>query len=175
MTKEDEGKFQKGKVGHVCDKKYTDKDIRVRDHCHITGKFRVSSHQVCNLKLRVNPEEMKNPGAFHNLRGDDSRFKMQEFEAIVKKHTYNSKGDEFQINMAPVLKIYTSHCVKDSFTFANFIQNYDLETAKTFLCSFDISSLFTNVPLDKTIEICTDALYRDILIARQSLRTHSGN
>ena len=30
----------------------------------------------------------------------------------------------------------------------------------SFLCFFEISSLFTNVPLDDTIEICTDALYR---------------
>ena len=28
------------------------------------------------------------------------------------------------------------------------------------MCSFDISSLFTNVPLDETIGICADALYR---------------
>ena len=62
--------------------------------------------------------------------------------------------------LAPVLKLYSSHCVKDSFTFANFIQNYNLEPAKAFLCSLDISSLFTNVPLDETIEICADALYR---------------
>ena len=48
----------------------------------------------------------------------------------------------------------------DSVTFANFIQNYNLEPAKTFLCSFDISSLFTNVPLDETIGLCADALYR---------------
>ena len=61
--------------------------------------------------------------------------------------------------LAPVLKLYSSHSVKDSFTFANFIQNCNLEPAKTFLCSFDISSLFTNVPLDETIEICADALY----------------
>ena len=27
------------------------------------------------------------------------------------------------------------------------------------MCSFDVSSLFTNVPLDKTIAICADALY----------------
>ena len=43
---------------------------------------------------------------------------------------------------------------------ANFIQNCNLKAAKTFLCSFDISSLFTNVPLDETIGICVDALYR---------------
>ena len=25
-------------------KKYSEKDIRVRDHCHITGKYRRSAH-----------------------------------------------------------------------------------------------------------------------------------
>ena len=62
--------------------------------------------------------------------------------------------------LAPVLKSYSSHCIKDSFTFANFIQNCNLEPTKAFLCSFDISSLFTNVPLDETIGICADAFYR---------------
>ena len=40
MTKDDEEKFQKAEECHICDKKYSDKDIRVRDHCHITGKYR---------------------------------------------------------------------------------------------------------------------------------------
>ena len=29
---------------HICGEKYTDKDVRVRDHCHITRKFRGSAH-----------------------------------------------------------------------------------------------------------------------------------
>ena len=29
------------------------------------------------------------------------------------------------------------------------------------MCSFDVTSLFTNVPLDETIDICVDSLYRD--------------
>ena len=62
--------------------------------------------------------------------------------------------------LALVLKSYSSHCIKDSFTFANFIQNCNLKPTKAFLCSIDISSLFTNVPLDETIGICADALYR---------------
>ena len=40
---------------------------------------------------------------------------------------------------------------------------YNLELAKTFLCPFDISSLFTNVPLDETVDICAGALYRGYL------------
>ena len=100
MTKDDEEKFQKAEKCHICDKKYTDKDIRVRDHCHITSKYRGSAHQECNLKLRVNPEEVKIPVIFHNLRGYDSHFIMQEIGAIVKKHTYkNKKGEEKQMNI----------------------------------------------------------------------------
>ena len=35
---------------HICGKKYTNKDIRVRDNCHITGQYRGSAHEECNLK-----------------------------------------------------------------------------------------------------------------------------
>ena len=37
----------------ICGKKYTNKDIRVRDHCHITGQYRGSAHEEYNLKLRI--------------------------------------------------------------------------------------------------------------------------
>ena len=99
MTKEDEEEFQKANECHICNKKYTNEDIRVRDHCHITGKYRGSAHQECILKLRVNPEEIKIPVIFHNLRGYDSHFIMQEIGEIVKKHTYtNKKGEKCQMN-----------------------------------------------------------------------------
>ena len=35
------------------------------------------------------------------------------------------------------------------------------KTLASTLVSFDVSSLFTNVPLDKAIKICSDALYDD--------------
>ena len=44
MTIDDENDFQKSMKCHICDLQYTDEDIRVRDHCHITGKFRGSAH-----------------------------------------------------------------------------------------------------------------------------------
>ena len=112
MTKEDEEEFEKAKECHICDKKYTEKDIRVRDHCHITGKYRGSAHQDCNLKLRINPEEIKVPVIFHNLRGYDSHFIMQEIGAIVKKHTYTKNGKEIKMdkcNSKQYGKIYGVH------------------------------------------------------------------
>ena len=104
MTEDDENEFQKAEACHICDKEYTDKDIRVRDHCHITGKYRGSAHQECNLQLKVDPDKIKIPVIFHNLRGYDSNFIMQEIGAIVKNHTYkNKKGEmkEMNINAIP--------------------------------------------------------------------------
>ena len=75
-------------------KKYTEKDIRVRDHCHITGKYRGSAHQDCNLKLKIKPEEIKIPVIFHNLRSYDSHFIMKEIGEIVKNNTYTNKKGE---------------------------------------------------------------------------------
>ena len=100
MTKENEKEFKKAEECYICNKKYTDEDIRVRDHCHITGNYRGSAHQECNLKLRVNPEEVKIPVIFHNLRGYDSHFIMQEIGEIVNKHSYtNKKGEKCTMNI----------------------------------------------------------------------------
>jgi len=74
MTREGEKHFKQADKCHICDKKYVGKDIRVRDHCHITGKYKGSAHQDCNLKLKIKPEEIKIPVIFCNLRGYDSHF-----------------------------------------------------------------------------------------------------
>ena len=84
MTKDDEENFQKADRCHICEQKYNEKDVRVRDHCHITGKYRGSAHQDCNLKFQLTD---KIPVIFHNLRGYDSHFIIQEIGAITKKHT----------------------------------------------------------------------------------------
>ena len=63
----------------------------------------------------------------------------------------------------PVLDRYSAHCIKDSFTFAKTIQDLTTDSDQTFLCSFDISSLFTNIPLEETIQICADSLYESNL------------
>ena len=88
MTENDELCFKLMDGCHICGKRYTDKDMRVRNHCHITGKFRGSAHQECNLRLRIKPEDIKIPVIFHNLRGYDSHFMMQKIGEIAKNHAY---------------------------------------------------------------------------------------
>ena len=71
MSDEEEEMFKAAQGCHICEQQYGDNDVRVRDHCHITGQYWGSAHQDCNLKLRINPKEFKIPVLFHNLRGYD--------------------------------------------------------------------------------------------------------
>ena len=126
MTKDDEIRFKKANECHICNNKYTDKDIRVRDHCHITGKYRGSAHQECNLQLRLNPEEVKIPVIFHNLRGYDSHFIMQEIGAIVKDNEYtNKKGQKCQMNINAIpnnMEKYMAFMLGNHLTFLDSFQ-----------------------------------------------------
>ena len=66
--------------------------------------------------------------------------------------------------LSPVLLKYSRHIVKDTFHFCQHIEQLTEECEdldSKFMCSFDVVSLFTNVPLDETIQICLDSLYRD--------------
>ena len=44
MSVEDEERFQSSSKCWVCDKLFDVGDNKVRDHCHVTGKYRGSAH-----------------------------------------------------------------------------------------------------------------------------------
>ena len=62
MSEEDENNYQNSQNCWICNQKII-KD-KVRDHCHITSKFRGPAHKECNSKLRI---PRKFPIIFHNL------------------------------------------------------------------------------------------------------------
>ena len=53
MTAADREDFKIADKCHICDIKYTEKDIRIRDHCHVTGRYQGSAHQHCNASFRL--------------------------------------------------------------------------------------------------------------------------
>ena len=69
MESKDWRSFNRAQDCHICGKELG--DDRVRDLCHITGKFRGAARNVCNLKWRISPKFTKTPVVFHNLRGHD--------------------------------------------------------------------------------------------------------
>ena len=52
MTREDNEDFENSTKCWICDNDYNDGDVKVRDHCHITGKYRSFAHRDCNINLK---------------------------------------------------------------------------------------------------------------------------
>ena len=100
--------------------------MRIRDHCHITGEFRGSSRQECNLKLSIKPENLKITIVFHNLRGYDSHFIMQQIGEIANKYAYkDKKGKEQPLTINTILnnmEKYMAFMLGNHLTFINSFQ-----------------------------------------------------
>ena len=75
MTIEDEDNYQNSQYFWICNEKINKDKDKVRDHCHITGKYRGAAHSKCNLKLKI---PRKIPIIFHNLEGYDGHLIFRE-------------------------------------------------------------------------------------------------
>jgi hypothetical protein len=58
--------------------------------------------------------------------------------------------------LKPVEEFFSAHCTRDSFSFVDNIKNLDVSSTK--MASYDVRSLFTNVPVVETIDIIVDAV-----------------
>ena len=54
----------------------------VRDHDHMTGKYRGAAHNECNFKPKLNPKTAPIPIFFHNLTGYDGHLLMQAMARV---------------------------------------------------------------------------------------------
>ena len=75
MTKEDDKEFENSSKCWICDNVYTEGDLKVRDYCHITEKYRGFAHRDCNISVNLNH---KISIVFHNLKNYDSHLVMQK-------------------------------------------------------------------------------------------------
>ena len=89
MTKEDNENFKNSTKCCIWDNDYI--DVKVRDHFHITGKYRGSAHRDCKINLKLNH---KIPVIFHNLKNYDSHLIMQELGKFNLKISVISNGLE---------------------------------------------------------------------------------
>ena len=110
MTSEDEEIYNNSHICWIC-KQELNMD-KVRDHCHVTGKFRGAAHNKCNSKLRI-PKKL--PIIFHNLQGYDG-------------HIIFKKLNNFDVDISVILKgldKYMSIIVNKHITFIDSLQFYD--------------------------------------------------
>ena len=121
MTEEDDEAFTKATHCHICEKRYKVDDVPVRDHCHVTGKYRGSAHQTCNLKLQISAEKIKIPVIFHNLKGYDSHFIINELGELIKKGEEGISIKVIAQNAEKYMAFYINNHLSfiDSFQFMN--------------------------------------------------------
>ena len=97
----------KAKECYVCKEDFTrniEKYKKVRDHCHLTGKYRGAAHSVCNLKIR-RPNYI--PIVFHNLEGYDSHMFVKSLGMTEGDIDCIPKTDEKYISFSKSLLMET--------------------------------------------------------------------
>ena len=83
ISVEEEEAFQRAKNCWICRKLFDLIDEKVRDHCHVGGRFRGAAHFSCNANFKISK---KVPVIFHNLKGYDGHLIMKElsnFDVVI--------------------------------------------------------------------------------------------
>jgi len=79
MNEEDKANFETSTNCWVCRKDFEEGEVRVRDHCHSTGKYKGAAHQKCNALFRK-PNFV--PVFFHNLSGYDAHLFVKNLNSM---------------------------------------------------------------------------------------------
>ena len=98
MTKDDWVAFNAASECHICGK-HIESSLpgkKVRDHDHLTGKFRGAAHSFCNLQLRMSA---RIPVFLHNFRGYDSHLITKSIEHFpqTKLHIIGQSYEKYLI------------------------------------------------------------------------------
>ena len=87
MTEEDEEDFKNNKTCRICEKKNS--IHKVKDHCHLTGKYRGPAHNTCNINVTQHQSKII-PFIFHNFSNYDCHM---FFKKLIDKNNEKAKFD----------------------------------------------------------------------------------
>ena len=80
MTEKDTEIFDQIKLCQFCNSTFTEKNPKVRDHCHLSGKYRFALCSACNLTFaKTRPKLLV---IFHGLSNYDSHFIIQQINKL---------------------------------------------------------------------------------------------
>ncbi|KYN14583.1 hypothetical protein ALC57_13217, partial [Trachymyrmex cornetzi] len=127
LSKQQQVAYRTATRCHICGKLFAPDDTRVRDHCHLTGRYRGPAHSNCNLNYK---NSLYIPVVFHNLSGYDAHFIIKEIATAyngnvdllpITKEKYISFTKHVDSTKDKNEKNFQKNCVKlrfiDSFKF----------------------------------------------------------
>ena len=117
VTKKDDEEFKNSTKCWIFDNVYAEIDVKIRDNCDITRKYRSSVYKDCNTRVKL---DHKVYVVLHNLKNYDSHLVMQVLGKFDFKINMDENGLEkyttFNINNKFQIFIFI-----DSFQFFNFL------------------------------------------------------
>ena len=146
LTTEEKIHYNKQKTCYICKKEFNindEKNYKVRDHCHYTGKYRDAAHNICNLRYKV-PKEI--PIVFHNGSTYDYHFIIKE---LVK---------ELEANFQCIGE-NTEKYITLSLPIKKKIENKDIEI--TYKIKFIVSYRFMSSSLSKLVENLSEGIHNN--------------
>ena len=102
ITREERQEFQSETVCHICESLLNGN--KVRDHCHLTGRYRGAAHSKCNLNYKV-PKFY--PVIFHNLSGYDTHMFIKDLAETPGEISCISKTEEDYISFSKTIVVDT--------------------------------------------------------------------
>ncbi|XP_051161514.1 uncharacterized protein LOC127281705 [Leptopilina boulardi] len=145
LTPDEIEAFVDATICHICEGQFSPHEKKVRDHSHLTGKYRGPAHEKCNLNYQ---DSRVIPVVFHNLSGYDAHF-------IIKDICLEFKG---KIDLLPLNKekyISFTKRVKGSEIKFRFIDSFkfmasSLEKLASYLSDYKIvNQVFSNLTSDE--------------------------
>ena len=142
-----------------CGEDFQVADVKVRDQCHFTGRYRGCAHQDCNLQFAM--RYYKIPVFLHNLKNYDAHLIIEKANDLSE----NQKIDVIAQNSERFITFaFKNICFKDSFSFLSSsldklvkLTKYEDEQKKMNLQNkFKFSSQNPYVETTKDLDLLTD-------------------
>ena len=154
LTKEEKDNYNKENICHICKNDFNN-DMKVKGHCHFTGKYRRAAHNMCNLRYEI-PKNI--PVILHNGSTYDCHFIIKELAC------------EFDGNFE-CLGENTEKYITFSVPIKKRIDNKNIDI--TYKIKFIDSFRFMVTSLSKLVDNLTDNIHNDKCIKRHFLRKSS--
>ncbi|XP_022781608.1 uncharacterized protein LOC111322716 [Stylophora pistillata] len=104
ISKKEMNEYEKSTTCWICGGRFSNDDMKVRDHCHLSGKFRGAAHRSCDLKYRVSKFL---PVFFHNTSGYDAHLFIKSLAETWGKIDCIASNEEKYISFSKQVKVDT--------------------------------------------------------------------
>ena len=145
MSDKEEHLFQQSNSCWICEKVIDNDEEKVRDHCHVTGKFRGAAHWSCNINLQLTKKVWV---MFHNLRDYDSHLIFCELKNFDVKISVIPNGlEKYMVYFSNKNLVFIDSMQLMDFRLDKLVKNLSDEGFKYFVeefCSTNLGPLKQN-------------------------------